>query len=57
MKQFTFTYRCEVKRLATVEAKNEKEAREFIDKGNFEDEHDIDVMNVDDICFIEEEEA
>jgi hypothetical protein len=55
-KTFEFTYRCEVKRFATVEAKNEKEARKLIDAGKFDDEHDMDVTNIDDICFIDSDE-
>lgn len=55
MKTYTFTYRAEVKRLATVEARSEKEARQKIDKGLFEDEHDIDLINIDDVCFTDSE--
>lgn len=55
-KLFTFTYRAEVKRLATVEADSEEEALELISRGEYEDEHDIDFVNMDDINIIEGEE-
>ena len=57
MKTYTFTYRAEVKRMATVEAKSEKEARKKIDRGDFEEENDLDIYGIDDICFVGEEDA
>ena len=56
LKRFTFTYREEVKRMGTVEATSEDEARKKIDKGDYDEEHDVDNYGIDDICFIEEEE-
>lgn len=56
MKTFNITYRCEVKRTATVEAKNEKEARKKFDKGDFDEGDEIDCYDIDDICIYEEGE-
>lgn len=56
LKQYNVTYRCEVKRTATVEAKSEKEARKKFDKGDFEEGHDVDCYDIDDVCIYEEGE-
>jgi len=55
LKQFTVIYRCEVKRMATVEAKNVKEARIKFDKSEFLDEQDLDCYDIDDVCIYEED--
>lgn len=55
LKQYNVTYRCEVKRTATVEAKSEKEAREKFDRGDFYEGYEIDCLNIDDVCISEDE--
>lgn len=53
MKIFEITYRCEVKRSCTVEAKNEAEARKKFDNGDIDDERDLDCYDIDDVCINE----
>lgn len=55
MKEFDIVYRCEVKRTASVTAKDEKEAREKFDRGDFDEGNDIDCINIDDVCITEVE--
>lgn len=51
LKEYTFTYRCEVKRQGSVEATSQKEALEKINKGDFLEEHEVDCYDIDDIYF------
>lgn len=51
LRTFEFTYRCEVKRCASVEAADIAEARKKIDAGKFDEGHDMDCQDIDDICF------
>lgn len=53
MKKFEIYYRCEVKRYATVEAKNEEEARKKFDQGDYDEGHDVDCYDIDDVCIRE----
>ena len=55
LKVFYVTYRCEVKRTATVEAKSESDARKKFDEGDFEEGYDIDCHDLDDVCITEED--
>ena len=53
LKEFNVIYRCEVKRSATIFARNEKEAKSKFDLGDIEDETDIDCLDIDDVCINE----
>lgn len=55
LKTYTVVYRAEVKKCGTIEARNEKEAREKFDKGDFEEDCDLDCYDIDDICIEEDE--
>jgi len=55
-KTYNFTYRAEVRRAASVEARSLEEAREKVESGEFDDDHEIDVCDMDDVCFDEEEQ-
>ena len=54
LKTFNVSYRCEVKRTATVEAQNMKDAIKKFNCGDFDDEQDVDCYDIDDVCIYEE---
>lgn len=56
MKTYNFTYRAEVKISAFVRANSIEEAREMIECGEFVDVDYLDMYNIDDICFTDEED-
>ena len=53
LREFDVTYRAEVKRTGTIEAYDEVDARARFDKGDFEEGHDVDCINIDDVCIQE----
>jgi hypothetical protein len=55
LKLFTVRYRAEVKREAQVEAYDEADARSKFDDGDYTNEYDVDLLDIDDICVYEEE--
>ena len=50
LREFDVTYRCEVKRTCTIEAYDEADARAKFDKGDYDEEHEIECINIDDVC-------
>ena len=48
-KTFTVVYRAEVKRIGYVDAKDENEAREKFNRGEYEEGHEVDCYNIEDI--------
>lgn len=56
MKVFDVVYRAEVKRTATVMARDEKEARKKFDAGDFDEGYEIDCIDIDDVCIREMED-
>ena len=55
LKEYSVVYRAEVKRTATVYAKDLGEARKKFDAGDFDEGHEIDCYNIDDVCIDEAE--
>lgn len=57
MKVFYVTYRCEVKRMVTMEAKNKEEAHKKFNEDDYEffDETELDCYDIYDVSINEEE--
>lgn len=55
LKIYNVTYRAEVKRTGTIEARDEEEARKKFDRGDFDEGYEIDCIDIDDICIKEGE--